>query len=45
MAGDLAMLQVVVSFAVLSTLGRFPDKISCMKVVGELVAEFQRLEG
>jgi hypothetical protein len=44
MAGELATLREVVSFAVGSVLGRSPAETSQVDVVGELVAEFQRLE-
>jgi hypothetical protein len=44
MAGELAMLRPVVSFATESTLGRSPNEIFHVEVVGELVAEFQRPE-
>jgi hypothetical protein len=44
MAGELATLREVVSFAVGSVLGRSPAETSQVDVVGELVAEFQMLE-
>jgi hypothetical protein len=40
MAGELAVLQVVVSSAVELVLGRSPNEIFHVEVVGELVAEF-----
>jgi hypothetical protein len=44
MAGELATNWVKVSSAAESVLGRSPDEIFHIEVVGELVAEFQRLE-
>jgi hypothetical protein len=44
MARELTMLRAVVSSAVESVLGHSLDKIFHVEVVGELVAEFQRLE-
>jgi hypothetical protein len=44
MAGELATIQVAVSSIMKSALGRSPNEIFCMEVVGELVAEFQRME-
>jgi hypothetical protein len=44
MVRDLAALQATVSSATESMLGRSPNKIFRMEVVGELVAEFLRLE-
>jgi hypothetical protein len=44
MARELAMLWSVVSSVVESTLGRSPNEIFHVEVVGELIAEFQRLE-
>jgi hypothetical protein len=44
MVRDLAALRAMVSSATESALGRSPNKIFRMEVVGELVAEFLRLE-
>jgi hypothetical protein len=44
MDGELPMIQAVVSFAMESTLGRKPNDTFHVEVVGELVAEFQKLE-
>jgi hypothetical protein len=45
MAGEVAMLQVVVSSSMESVLGSLPDETFWVEVVGELVAKFRRLEG
>jgi hypothetical protein len=44
MTKELAVLRAMVSSAADSTLGRSPNEIFHMEVVGLLVAEFQRLE-
>jgi hypothetical protein len=44
MVRELAALRVVVSSVAESTLGRSPNEIFCVEVVGELVAELPRLE-
>jgi hypothetical protein len=44
MARELAMLRAMVSSAVELALGRSPDATFWVEVVGELVAEFQKLE-
>jgi hypothetical protein len=44
MARELATLQVAVSSAIESMLGRSPDGTFSVEVVGELAAKFQRLE-
>jgi hypothetical protein len=44
MVRDLVALRAMVSSATESALGRSPNKIFRMEVVGELVAEFLRLE-
>jgi hypothetical protein len=41
---ELAVLQVVASFAMELALGCSPDETLQVEVVGELVAEFQKLE-
>jgi hypothetical protein len=44
MAGDLAVLETVVSSAMEFTLGRSLDKTFQVEVVDELVVEFRKLE-
>jgi hypothetical protein len=44
MVRELAVLWAAVSSAAESTLGCSPNEIFHVKVVGELIAEFQRLE-
>jgi hypothetical protein len=44
MAGEITALWAVVSSTVKSALGRSPNDTFHVEVVGELVAEFQRLE-
>jgi hypothetical protein len=44
MAGELAMLGVVVSSTVESMIGCSPSKTFRVEVVGELAAEFQKME-
>jgi hypothetical protein len=41
--GELAMLQAAVSSTTESALGRSPNEIFCVEVVGELVVELSRL--
>jgi hypothetical protein len=45
MAGELAAFQATVSSAAESVLGRLPSNTMCMEVVGDLVAECQKVEG
>jgi hypothetical protein len=44
MTGELAAFRAAVFFATESALGRSPNEIFYVEVVGELVAEFLRLE-
>jgi hypothetical protein len=44
MARELAVLQAMVTSTTESVLGCLPDKTFQVEVVGELVAEFRRLE-
>jgi hypothetical protein len=44
MAGELAALRAVVSSTVESVLGRSPNDIFHMEVVGELAVKFQKME-
>jgi hypothetical protein len=44
MAREPVVLQAAVSFTVESALGRSPDEIFRVGVVGEMVVEFKRLE-
>jgi hypothetical protein len=44
MAGKLVVLQATVSSTTELALGRSPDETFRVEVVGELVAEFQKLE-
>jgi hypothetical protein len=41
--GELAMLQAAVSSTTESVLGRSPNEIFCVEVVGELVVKLSRL--